>query len=50
MIMPAFGALTGSLNVLDRAYSGLFDWRSFRAHVLGRERVYALNRSVLFPG
>jgi len=50
MIMPAFGALTGSLNVLDRAYSGLFDWRSFRAHVLGAERVYALNRSVLFPG
>lgn len=50
MIMPAFGALTGSLNVLDRAYAGLFDWRSFRAHVLGAERVYALNRSVLFPG
>ncbi|MBX3572717.1 MAG: ligase-associated DNA damage response endonuclease PdeM [Mesorhizobium sp.] len=50
MIMPAFGALTGSLNVLDRAYTGLFDWRSFRAHVLGSERVYALNRSVLFPG
>nr|WP_295463768.1 ligase-associated DNA damage response endonuclease PdeM [Mesorhizobium sp.] len=50
MIMPAFGALTGSLNVLDRAYAGLFDWRSFRAHVLGTERVYALNRSVLFPG
>ena len=50
MIMPAFGALTGSLNVLDRAYAGLFDWRVFRAHVLGSERVYALNRSVLFPG
>ncbi|SMH38470.1 ligase-associated DNA damage response endonuclease PdeM [Mesorhizobium australicum] len=50
MIMPAFGALTGSLNVLDRAYAGLFDWRAFRAHVLGSERVYALNRSVLFPG
>jgi DNA ligase-associated metallophosphoesterase len=50
MIMPAFGALTGSLNVLDRAYASLFDWTSFRAHVLGAERVYALNRSVLFPG
>lgn len=50
MIMPAFGALTGSLNVLDRAYAGLFDWSSFRAHVLGTDRVYALNRSVLFPG
>jgi DNA ligase-associated metallophosphoesterase len=50
MVMPAFGALTGSLNVLDRAYASLFDWRSFKAHVLGSERVYALNRSVLFPG
>jgi len=50
MIMPAFGALTGSLNVLDRAYANLFDWKRFRAHVLGRDRVYALNRSVLFPG
>ena len=24
VIMPAFGAYTGSLNVLDRAYAGLF--------------------------
>lgn len=50
MIMPAFGALTGALNVLDRAYAGLFDWQAFRAHVLGRERVYTLARSVLYPG
>lgn len=50
MIMPAFGALTGTLNVLDRAYSNLFDWPAFRAHLLGRDRVYALNRSVLYPG
>jgi len=49
IVMPAFGALTGSLNVLDRAFAGLFDWPRFRAHVLGAERVYALNASVLFP-
>lgn len=50
MVMPAFGALTGTLNVLDRAYANLFDWAAFRAHVLGAERVYALNSSVLCPG
>lgn len=50
MVMPAFGSLTGTLNVLDRAYSQLFDWTAFRAHVLGAERVYALARSVLRPG
>lgn len=49
MIMPAFGALTGTLNVLDRAYANLFDWTAFKAHVLGTERVYALNASVLYP-
>lgn len=50
MIMPAFGALTGSLNVLDRAYESLFDWPRFRVHMLGRDRVYTLNRTVLYPG
>lgn len=42
LIMPAFGAYTGSLNVLDRAYRGLFDWESFFALMLGTDRVYAM--------
>ena len=50
MIMPAFGALTGTLNVLDRAYASLFDWSAFRAHALGPERIYTLARPSLFPG
>ena len=50
LVMPAFGSLTGCLNVLDRAYTSLFDWGRFTAHVLGADRVYALNRSVLYPG
>ncbi|MDP3899147.1 MAG: ligase-associated DNA damage response endonuclease PdeM [Mesorhizobium sp.] len=50
MVMPAFGALTGTLNVLDRAYSGLFDWPAFRAHALGAKRVYTLAASALRPG
>lgn len=42
LIMPAFGAYTGMLNVLDRAYRGLFRWDSFVAHMLGDARVYAI--------
>lgn len=42
LIMPAFGAFTGSLNVLDRAYHGLFRWERFIAHMLGNARVYAI--------
>ena len=50
LVMPAFGAYTGCLNVLDRAYRNLFDWTAFRAHVLGRERVYAIGLTALRPG
>lgn len=40
-ILPAFGALTGGLNVLDRAYAGLFRRRPLAA-VLGAGRVHAV--------
>ena len=50
MIMPAFGAYTGSLNVLDRAYAGLFRLESLTAYMLGARRVFALPGSVLRPG
>ena len=42
LIMPAFGAYAGSLNVLDRAYRGLFRWERFFALMLGADRVYAM--------
>lgn len=47
LIMPAFGAFTGSLNVLDRAYRGLFRWERFIAHMLGDARVFAVPGSRL---
>lgn len=50
LIMPAFGAFTGSLNVLDRAYRGLFRWETFFAHMLGASRVYAVAGSRLRGG
>lgn len=42
LVMPAFGAYTGSLNVLDKAYQGLFRWERFFAHMLGTNRVYTV--------
>jgi len=50
MIMPAFGAYTGSLNVLDRAYHGLFRRETLMAYMLGAQRIFALPGSMLRPG
>ncbi|BCH27348.1 ligase-associated DNA damage response endonuclease PdeM [Mesorhizobium sp. L-8-3] len=50
MIMPAFGSFTGSLNVLDRAYAGLFLRETLMAYMLGTVRIYAIAGSMLRPG
>lgn len=42
LILPAFGAYTGGLNVLDHAFAGLFAPDTFRAFVLGESRIYAV--------
>lgn len=44
MILPAFGAYTGGLNVRDIAFKGLFDQATFAAHVIGDKQIYS------FPG
>lgn len=49
MIMPAFGAFTGSLNVLSTAYEGLFDWNGFQALLLGDNRIYPIKAKQLVP-
>jgi hypothetical protein len=41
MVMPAFGAFTGGLNVRDAAFADLFGTVSFTAHMLGDTRLYA---------
>ena len=41
-VMPAFGAFTGGLNFLDTAFDTLFASARVTAHVLGRNRVYAI--------
>jgi uncharacterized protein len=47
LVMPALGAYTGGLNVLDAAYTPLFD--SFTAWVMGAEGVYPIGREMLAP-
>ncbi len=49
-IMPAFGAYTGSLNVLDRAYAGLFRREGLMAYMIGARRVFAIAGGLLHPG
>jgi DNA ligase-associated metallophosphoesterase len=46
LVMPAFGAYAGGLNVLDPAIAGLFGG-AFDVAMLGRARVYALNSARL---
>jgi DNA ligase-associated metallophosphoesterase len=41
MVMPAFGAYAGGLNVRDAAFADLFRTIQFTAHMLGEDRLYA---------
>jgi uncharacterized protein len=42
LVMPAFGAYAGGLNIRDRAFAALFGVRPFTAHMLGARRLYAV--------
>ena len=42
LVMPAFGAYTGGLNVRDRAFAKVFGARAVTAHMLGERRLYAI--------
>lgn len=50
LVMPAFGSFTGSLNVLDRAYKGMFRDDALIAYMIGTSRVYPIAGSLLRPG
>ena len=49
LVMPAFGAYTGGLNVRDRAFANVFATLAFTAHMLGLERVYAVAAKHCLP-
>ena len=42
LVMPAFGAYTGGLNIRDRAFADVFGTLAFTAHMLGEQRLYAI--------
>jgi DNA ligase-associated metallophosphoesterase len=42
LVMPAFGAYAGGLNVRHRAIASLFPALAFTAHMLGERRLYAV--------
>jgi hypothetical protein len=41
MVMPAFGAFAGGLNIRDAAFADLFGTLAFTAHMLGEDRLYS---------
>jgi DNA ligase-associated metallophosphoesterase len=46
LVLPAFGAYTGGLNVLDPAIARLFDF-AFNVVMLGRRRLFAFSSTAL---
>jgi uncharacterized protein len=42
LVMPAFGAFTGGLNVLDEAFRPLFDQQGFAVWMLGARALYPI--------
>ncbi len=49
LVMPAFGAYAGGLNIRDRAFTALFGVRPFTAHMLGARRLYAIAAAQCLP-
>jgi len=49
MVMPAFGAFTGGLNVRDAAFADHFGNLAFTAHMLGEGRLYAFAAKRCLP-
>lgn len=47
LILPAFGAFTGGLNIYHKAYWGLFDQDELRVWMLGQKQIYELSGSQL---
>jgi DNA ligase-associated metallophosphoesterase len=49
LVMPAFGAYTGGLNIRDAAFADVFDTLAFTAHMLGEDRLYAFAAKRCLP-
>jgi DNA ligase-associated metallophosphoesterase len=42
LLMPAFGVMSGGLDLRHKAMHGLFDRSALIAHLLGRDRIYSV--------
>jgi DNA ligase-associated metallophosphoesterase len=49
MVLPAFGVLSGGLNVLDRAFQPLFVAGALRAFLIGDGRLFPVAAGALSP-
>lgn len=43
MILPAYGASTGSINIMSPAFVGLFHWPGLEVTMLGKDRTYPVS-------
>lgn len=43
LLLPAYGASTGNLNILGPAFAGLFKMQELAVYMLGKDRVYPVN-------
>lgn len=50
LLLPAFGAFTGGLNLLDPAIGSLFSRAKLSAFLLGNDAIYAFPASECLPG
>lgn len=49
LVMPAFGAFAGGLNIRHAAFADLFGTLTFTAHMLGDDRLYAFAAKRCLP-
>jgi DNA ligase-associated metallophosphoesterase len=49
LVMPAFGAYAGGLNLCDQAFASLFSRHQIEAWMMGRANVYPVLGSLLLP-
>jgi metallophosphoesterase superfamily enzyme len=49
LVMPAFGAYAGGLNLKDEAFGFLFGETDRFAHILGRSQVYRVSHRFCLP-
>ena len=50
LVLPAYGAGTGSMNILGPTFHGLFDYSSLEVTMLGRNRLYPVSTRRLASG